>query len=59
MLTMAMHCQMAFPATGKVYEEAIKYAKSFHGVWFARRIEIVRWLLDHYVPTASPEPRHV
>jgi len=47
MLTMAMHCQMAFPATGKVYEEAIKYAKSFPGVWFARRIDIVNWLLKN------------
>jgi allantoinase len=47
MLTMAMHGQMAFPATGKVYEEAIKYAKSFPKVWFARRIDVVRWVLDH------------
>lgn len=46
MLTLAMHCQMAFPATGKVYDEAIEYAKSFPGVWFARRIDIVRWLLE-------------
>jgi hypothetical protein len=29
MLTLAMHCQMAFPATGKVYDECIKYVKSF------------------------------
>lgn len=49
MLTFAMHCQMAFPATGKVYEEAIKYAKSFPDVWFARRIDVVRWVLDHCV----------
>lgn len=49
MLTMAMHCQMAFPATGKVYEESIKYAKSFPEVWFARRIDVVRWVLDHCV----------
>lgn len=47
MLTFAMHCQMAFPATGKVYDEAIQYAKSFPGVWFARRIDIVRWIMDH------------
>jgi peptidoglycan/xylan/chitin deacetylase (PgdA/CDA1 family) len=46
MLTFAMHCQMAFPATGKIYDEAIEYAKSFPGVWFARRIDIVRWLLE-------------
>jgi allantoinase len=49
MLTMAMHCQMAFPATGRVYEESIKYAKSFPEVWFATRIEVVRWILDHCV----------
>ncbi len=49
MLTMAMHCQMAFPATGKVYEESIKYAKSFPEVWFARRIDVVRWVLDHCI----------
>jgi len=47
MLTLAMHCQMAFPATGKVYDEAIKYAKSFADVWFAKRIEIVNWVKEH------------
>jgi peptidoglycan/xylan/chitin deacetylase (PgdA/CDA1 family) len=51
MLTVAMHCQMAFPATGKAYEEAIMYAKSFPGVWFARRIDIARWLLKYSVST--------
>ena len=52
MLTFAMHCQMAFPATGKAYEEAISYAKSFPGVWFARRIDIARWLLKHCISPA-------
>ena len=47
MLTLAMHCQMAFPATGKIYDEAIKYAKSFSDVWFAKRIEIVNWVREH------------
>jgi len=47
MLTLAMHCQMAFPATGKVYDEAIKYAKSFPDIWFAKRIEIVNWVKEH------------
>ncbi|NIO08201.1 MAG: polysaccharide deacetylase, partial [Deltaproteobacteria bacterium] len=46
MLTLAMHCQMAFPATGKLYDEAIQYAKSFPDVWFARRIDIARWILE-------------
>ena len=49
MLTFAMHCQMAFPATGKVYEEAIQYAKSFPDVWFARRIDVVHWILEHCI----------
>ena len=49
MLTMAMHCQMAFPATGKVYEESIKYAKSFPEVWFARRIDVVKWILENCI----------
>lgn len=45
LLTLGMHCQMAFPATGKFYEEAIRYARSFPGVWFARRIDIARQVL--------------
>jgi hypothetical protein len=47
MLTFAMHCQMAFPATGKIYDEAITYAKSFSDVWFAKRIEIVDWVKEN------------
>ncbi|MFQ5684877.1 MAG: hypothetical protein ACE5HC_16615 [Candidatus Binatia bacterium] len=47
MLTMAMHYQMAFPAKGKICDENIRYAKSFPGVWFARRIDVVRWILEH------------
>ena len=46
MLTLAMHCQMAFPATGKVYDECIKYAKSFPDLWFPKRCEIVDWLKE-------------
>jgi hypothetical protein len=38
---------MAFPATGKVYDEAIQYAKSHAGVWFAKRIEIVNWVKEN------------
>ena len=48
MLTLAMHCQMAFPATGKLYDEAIRYAKSFPDVWFAQRDEIARLILENY-----------
>jgi len=47
MLTFAMHCQMAFPATGKIYDEAITYAKSFSDVWFAKRVEIVNWVKEN------------
>lgn len=45
-LTVGMHCQMAFPATGKFYEEAMQYAKSFPDVWITRRIDIARWILE-------------
>ncbi len=48
MLTLAMHCQMAFPATGKLYDEAIRYARSFPDVWFARRDEIAQWILKNH-----------
>lgn len=44
MLTLAMHCQMAFPATGKVYDDCIQYAKTFPDIWFATRGEIVEWV---------------
>jgi len=37
-------CQMAFPATGKVYDDCIAYAKSFPNLWFAKRCEIVEWV---------------
>jgi len=47
LLTLAMHCQMAFPATGKFYDEAMQYARSFPDVWFARRIDIARWILEN------------
>ncbi|MDP6560226.1 MAG: polysaccharide deacetylase family protein [Candidatus Binatia bacterium] len=47
LLTLAMHCQMAFPATGKLYDEAIQYAKSHPDVWFARRGDIARWILEN------------
>ena len=47
MLTLGMHCQMAWPATGKLYDEAIRYAKSFPDVWFARRIDIAKWILQN------------
>ncbi|OGP20838.1 MAG: hypothetical protein A2038_14770 [Deltaproteobacteria bacterium GWA2_57_13] len=46
LLTVGMHCQMAFPATGKFYQEAMQYARSFPDVWFARRIDIARWILE-------------
>ena len=49
LLTMAMHCQMAFPATGKVYDENIQYAKSFADIWFARRIDVVKYLFENCV----------
>jgi allantoinase len=32
-----------------VFEECIRYAKSFKDVWFCTKGEIAKWYLDHYV----------
>ena len=36
------------PGRANALEEFIRYAKGFPNVWFARRIDIARWWLEHY-----------
>jgi allantoinase len=36
------------PAGASAIEDFIRYARGFPGVWFARRIDIARWWLEHY-----------
>jgi hypothetical protein len=33
----------------------LEYARGFAGVWFARRIDIARWWLEHQPPRPTPE----
>jgi peptidoglycan/xylan/chitin deacetylase (PgdA/CDA1 family) len=49
MMTVGLHARLSGrPARIEAVEEFIRYARSFPGVWFARRIEIARWWLEHY-----------
>ena len=49
MMSVGLHCRIAGrPARSKAVERFLQYAKSFPGVWFARRVDIARWWLEHY-----------
>ena len=59
MMSVGLHLRFAGrPGRGKALDEFIRHAKSFPGVWFARRIDIARWWLAEYgdLP-ALPRPR--
>ena len=49
MMSVGLHCRIAGrPARSKAVERFLQYAKGFPGVWFARRVDIARWWLEHY-----------
>jgi peptidoglycan/xylan/chitin deacetylase (PgdA/CDA1 family) len=49
MLSVGLHMRHAGrPGRIGALERFIRYAKSFPSVWFARRVDIARWWLDHY-----------
>ena len=49
MMSVGMHLRISGkPSRAKQVESFIQYAKGFPGVWFARRIDIARWWLEHY-----------
>jgi peptidoglycan/xylan/chitin deacetylase (PgdA/CDA1 family) len=49
MLSIGLHCRIAGrPSRAPVVERFLEYAKSFPGVWFARRADIARWWLEKY-----------
>ena len=59
MMSVGFHLRFAGrPGRARALDEFIRYAKSFPGVWFARRIDIARWWLQEYgdLP-ALPRPR--
>jgi allantoinase len=49
MMSVGLHLRISGrPSRAKQIERFIRYAKGFPGVWFARRIDIARWWLEHY-----------
>ena len=49
MMSVGLHCRIAGrPARSKAVERFLQYAKSFPSVWFARRVDIARWWLEHH-----------
>ena len=49
MMSVGLHCRIAGrPARSKAVERFFQYVKGFPGVWFARRVDIARWWLEHY-----------
>ncbi len=49
MMSVGLHMRLSGrPGRANALEEFIRYAKSFPDVWFARRIDIARWWLEHY-----------
>ena len=58
MMSVGLHLRFAGrPARAQALDNFIRYARSFPGVWFARRIDIARWWLQEYGDMPSlPRP---
>jgi peptidoglycan/xylan/chitin deacetylase (PgdA/CDA1 family) len=49
MMSIGLHMRYSgSPAGAAALSDFIQHARSFEGVWFARRIDIARWWLEHY-----------
>jgi len=49
MMSIGLHMRYSgFPGGVTAVRDFITHARSLRGVWFARRIDISRWWLDHY-----------
>jgi allantoinase len=49
MMSIGLHMRYSgSPAGASAVADFIKYARSYPRVWFARRIDIAHWWLDHY-----------
>ena len=54
MMSVGLHCRIAGrPPRSMAVERFLEYAKGHPDVWFARRIDIARWWLQHYPPENS------
>jgi peptidoglycan/xylan/chitin deacetylase (PgdA/CDA1 family) len=51
MMSIGIHPRISGrPGRAKALERFIGYARGYDHVWFARRIDIARWWLEHYPP---------
>jgi peptidoglycan/xylan/chitin deacetylase (PgdA/CDA1 family) len=51
MMSIGLHCRIAgTPARSRALVDFLEHARRFDGVWFARRIDIARWWLEHRPP---------
>ena len=49
MMSAGLHLRLSGrPPRAAQVDRFIQYAKGFPGVWFARRVDIARWWLEHY-----------
>ena len=57
MMSIGLHCRIAgTPARSRAFVEFLEYAWRFPGVWFARRVDIARWWLEHQPPALRSSP---
>jgi allantoinase len=57
MMSIGLHCRIAgTPARSRAFVEFLEYAGRFPGVWFARRVDIARWWLEHQPPALRSSP---
>jgi hypothetical protein len=57
MMSIGLHCRIAgTPARSRAFVEFLEYAGRFPGVWFARRVDIGRWWLEHQPPALRSSP---
>ncbi|MBI3967307.1 MAG: polysaccharide deacetylase family protein [Chloroflexi bacterium] len=52
-MSIGLHCRIAgTPARSRALDRFLAYARSIPDVWFARRVDIARWWLEHCAPSA-------
>jgi allantoinase len=55
MMSIGLHLRLSgHPARAHALHKFIAYAKSFPGVWFARRIDIANHWIEHHQDTLLP-----
>lgn len=54
MMTVGLHCRIAGrPSRFPAVQRFMQYVRAFPDVWYARRIDIARWWLEHYPPASA------